>query len=260
MSARDVPAPATEGELASDRAADKASYKDALKTFAHRAVDPLVRGLVALGLRADHLTIAGLVLSAFSGWAFYDGQWRLASLLLTLAGACDILDGQVARVSGRVTTFGAFLDSTLDRLAESFVLIGLAAFYAGNLLGLYHKARIAVEQVASGELEAPFAAIAASGPVPPEGWLALTVLCVFALTGSFMVSYTRARAEGLGFDCRVGWFERPERIVLLIVAGFVKAFWAMSAALILLTVFSFVTAAQRLLHVRRLATREAVQS
>jgi hypothetical protein len=58
----------------------------------------------------------------------------------------------------------------------------------------------------------------------------------------------------------VGWFERPERIVLLIIAGFVKAFWAMSAALILLTVFSFVTAAQRLLHVRRLATREAAQS
>jgi CDP-diacylglycerol--glycerol-3-phosphate 3-phosphatidyltransferase len=232
-----------------------AGYKEPLKKSAHRVLDPLVRGLMAVGLKADHLTVIGLLLSAVSGWAFYDGQFRLGATFLLIAGLCDILDGQVARMGGKVTRFGAFLDSTLDRLAESFVLLGLAAYYASNLLGIYRKAAALVGQVASGEVEPFLATIILnrqSGPVP-ETWVVLTVTSVLALTGSFMVSYTRARAEGLGYECRVGWFERPERIVLLILAGFVQAFWAMSVALILLTVFSFATAVQRLLHVKRLA-------
>lgn len=232
-------------------------YKDRLRDGAHAVLDPLVRGMVAIGLKPDHFTIAGLVFSGVAAMAFYDGQNRLASTLLVVGGLCDILDGQVARVGGQVTRFGAFLDSTLDRLAESFVLLGLAAFYASNLYGLFQKASAIVAQLAAGQMDGITAmAILQKQALDPRAWVVLTVTAVLALIGSFMVSYTRARAEGLGLDCKVGWFERPERLVLLILAGFIGAFWAMSLALILLTIFSFLTVAQRMAHVWKL-TRHA---
>ena len=83
----------------------------------------------------------------------------------------------------------------------------------------------------------------------PVTWAVVAATAALALVGSFMVSYTRARAEGLGLECRVGWFERPERMVLLIVAGALQVFWAMSGALLLLTLLSFFTAAQRVAYV-----------
>jgi CDP-diacylglycerol--glycerol-3-phosphate 3-phosphatidyltransferase len=235
------------------------SYKDRLKARAHAAVDPVVRGLNAAGLRPDHLTWAGFALSVLAGLAFYDGQGRVAAAFLIVGGACDILDGQLARRFGGETRFGAFLDSTLDRLSEAVVLIGIAAFYASNLLGIYEKASAMVGQVSAGEIEGPIAVILLKQqPMDPRAWVVMTVTAVLALVGSFMVSYTRARAEGLGLDCRVGWFERPERIVLVIIAGLVQVPWFLSVALILLTVFSFTTAAQRVMHVRRI-TRGAAQ-
>jgi hypothetical protein len=133
------------------------------------------------------------------------------------------------------------------------VLVGLAGFYASNLLGLYTKASLMVGQVVRGEVEGPLAmTILQRQPIDPRTWLVLTLTSVLALVGSFMVSYTRARAEGLGLDCKVGWFERPERVVLLIIAGLIQVFWVMSAALMLLTIFSFTTAAQRMAHVWKL--------
>ena len=232
-------------------------YKDRLKDGAHAVLDPFVKLLVALGLKPDHFTILGLGLSISAAIAFYDGHSRLAAVFLILGGLCDILDGQVARVGHLETRFGAFLDSTLDRLAESFVLLGLAGFYASNLLGLYTKASVLVGQVVRGEIEGPLAmTILQREPIDPRTWVVLTLTAVLALIGSFMVSYTRARAEGLGLECKVGWFERPERIVLLIIAGLIQVFWVMSAALMLLTIFSFTTAAQRMAHVWKL-TRAA---
>ncbi len=229
---------------------DRVGYKDRVKDGAHAALDPLVRGLVRAGLKPDHFTVLGLLFSIVAAISFYDGRSRLAAGFLILGGLCDILDGQVARVSRHVTRFGAFLDSTLDRLAEAFVLLGLAGFYASNLLGLYAKASVLVGQVVRGEVEGPIAlAILQREPIDPRAWVVLTLTAVLALIGSFMVSYTRARAEGLGLECKVGWFERPERIVLLIIAGLVQVFWVMSAALMLLTIFSFTTAAQRMAHV-----------
>lgn len=228
-------------------------YKDKLKHGAHRALDPIVDGLGKVGVKPDHLTVAGLLLSVAAAIAFYEGQMRIGAGILILAGICDILDGQIARRTKTVTRFGAFFDSTLDRVAEAVVLIGLAGFYCSNLLGLYGKASALVGQVVSGEVEGPLAMVILSHqPIDPRAWLVLTITCMLALTGSFMVSYTRARAEGLGLDCKVGWFERPERIVLLIVAGLAQVFWAMSAALMLLTIFSFTTAAQRMMHVYRI--------
>src|SRR5262245_35839434 len=111
VSGPDVTTPATEESMS--------GYKDVLKRVAHQALDPLVRGLLALGLRPDHLTALGFGLSLVAGLQFALGQFQIAALVAAAAGVCDILDGQVARVGGRTTRFGAFLDSTLDRVAEA---------------------------------------------------------------------------------------------------------------------------------------------
>lgn len=212
-----------------------AQWKDRLKDGAHAFVAPLVGMLGGRGVRADHLTVLGLLFSLGAGFAFFDGHSRLGALLLLGAGICDILDGELARRAGVASRFGAFLDSTLDRLAEAAVLVGIAAFCLRNLVALVFAPGQVVQQMAIG--------------LTPVTWAVLAITAMLALVGSFMVSYTRARAEGLGLECRVGWFERPERLTLLILAGALQVFWAMSIALLLLTVLSFATAAQRVAHV-----------
>lgn len=229
-----VHAPATSG--------GPTGLKEKLRHGAHAVLDPVVRGLARIGVRADHATWIGVTISLASGVAFFDGHFRLAASLLLLAGVCDILDGQLARLSGRTSRFGAFLDSTLDRLSESLVLLGIMGFYLRNLLGLVLSPTRVIRQLGIG--------------LEPETWLAVAMLAGLSLVASFMVSYTRARAEGLGIACKVGWFERPERVALLIIAGFIKVFAAMPWALLLLTTLSFWTAYQRARHVWR-ATRGA---
>lgn len=214
-----------------------ATVKRQLQDGAHAVLEPLVALLSQLGVRADHLTIAGLALSGLSGLAFFEGHSRTGALLLALAGVCDLLDGELARRTGAASRFGAFLDSTLDRLSEAAVLLGILGFYLRNLLALVLHPERALFQISTG--------------LEPLTWAVVAFTVALALTGSFMVSYTRARAEGLGLDCKVGWFERPERVALLILAGLLKVFWAMSAALLLLAVLSFATAAQRVAHVHR---------
>ncbi|MBI5709620.1 MAG: CDP-alcohol phosphatidyltransferase family protein [Candidatus Eisenbacteria bacterium] len=214
-----------------------AALKQWLQRGAHAASDPLVALLFRLGVRADHLTVFGLLLGGLAGWAYFDGHFRLGALFLALSGICDILDGQLARRAGALSRFGAFLDSTLDRLAEGLVLVGIIGFYLRNLVTLVFQQSRVVVQLSIG--------------LEPVTWAVVALTAALALVGSFLVSYTRARAEGLGIECRVGWFERPERMVLLMVAGLLKVFWAMSAALLLLAVLSFATAAQRVAHVYR---------
>jgi CDP-diacylglycerol--glycerol-3-phosphate 3-phosphatidyltransferase len=221
-----------------------AAAKRRLQDAAHAALEPVVTLLIGLGARADQLTVAGLALSVGSGLVFFEGHSRLAALLLALAGLCDILDGELARRSGMASRFGAFLDSTLDRLSEAAVLLGILGFYLRNLFALVLHPEQALLQISNG--------------LEPLTWAVVAFTAVLGLVGSFMVSYTRARAEGLGLDCKVGWFERPERMVLLILAGLLRVFWAMSAALLLLAIFSFVTAAQRVAHVHRITRRAGV--
>jgi CDP-diacylglycerol--glycerol-3-phosphate 3-phosphatidyltransferase len=147
----------------------------------------------------------------------------------------DTLDGRYSRMSGKGTTFGAFLDSTLDRIGESLVLGGLAGFYVRHLVELASQPTLVMQELARG--------------LEPVTWAVVGFTAILALIGSFMVSYTRARAEGLGLSCKVGWFERPERMVLLILAAFFGVGPVMPAALLLLAVLSFATAAQRVAHV-----------
>jgi CDP-diacylglycerol--glycerol-3-phosphate 3-phosphatidyltransferase len=217
-------------------------YKEALKRHAHNAVDPLVRGLLAIGIGADHLTGLGFALSLSAALEFATGRFRYAAALATVAGLCDILDGQVARQSGKVTRFGAFLDSTLDRIAEASLFVGLAWYYGAQLVDMAANPSRVITNLQNG--------------LEPVTFLVIAIMAVLALVGSFMVSYTRARAEGLGLECKVGWFERPERLVLLIVAGFFGLGPVIPGALITLVFFSFATAIQRMVHVWKI-TRPA---
>ena len=213
-------------------------YKERMKTFAHRALDPVVRALVRIGVRPDHLTVLGFGLSLAAALAFALGRFRLAASIAVFSGICDILDGQIARRMNASSTFGAFFDSTLDRVAEAAMLVGIAWFYMSNLVDMAMNPERVLSNLQHG--------------LEPVTWAIIALLSVLAIVGSFMVSYTRARAEGLGLSCKVGWFERPERMVLLIVAGFAGLGPVIPGALLVLVTLSFATAIQRMAHVYRL--------
>ena len=229
------PHPGGAAASAAGDAPKRERFKDRARRLAHGALDPLVGLLHGAGVKPDHLTLLGLALSLASGLAFFEGGFWLGSLLLALSGVCDILDGQLARRRGTMSRFGAFFDSTLDRLADGAVLCGIAGFYVMHLVELSIDPSQAVAEISRG--------------LEPVVWARVGMLALAGMLGSFMVSYARARAEGLGLECKVGWFERPERTVLLIVAGLFGVGPVMPAALILLALLSFVTAMQRVTHV-----------
>jgi len=225
---------------------EPAGLKQRLARAVQGLFDPVAGMLARAGVRSDVLTGLGLAFSLGAALAFFEGAFRWGSGLAALAGLCDLLDGQVARRSGRVSRFGAFLDSTLDRISEGAILTGLAGFYVMGLVSLALDPSLVLAQISRG--------------LEPRTWAAVALTAVVALVGSFMVSYTRARAEGLGLECRVGWFERPERLVLVIVAGLFGVGPVMPAALLLFVILSFSTAAQRVAYVwkhTRAAGRDA---
>ncbi len=184
------------------------SYKEAFR----RVIRPLVRFLTAMRVRPDALTATGWAFSLGAAVLFALGYTKTAGAVMLFAGLFDALDGAVARESNQMSTFGAFLDSTLDRLSESAIFLGVIFFFA-----------------ASGR--------------PYEALLAGT-----AMTFSLMTSYTRARAEGLGLECQVGLLERAGRVVILSLFS-LTGFLIFGVALV--AVGALVTTAQRILHVRR---------
>ncbi|MFN8586937.1 MAG: CDP-alcohol phosphatidyltransferase family protein [Candidatus Eisenbacteria bacterium] len=212
-------------------------YKDVLRDGAHAVLDPLVSGIAALGLRPNHLTVLGLVFSVGAGLAFAMGRFRTGAFITCLSGLCDILDGQLARKTNTITRFGAFFDSALDRFADAALLLGFAWFYMSNLVDMAVNPQRVLLNLQRG--------------LEPITWAVIAMLAMLAVVGSFLVSYTRARAEGLGIDCKVGWFERPERIVLVILMGFAGLGPVIPAGLLVLVILSFWTALQRMTHVYR---------
>ncbi len=140
---------------------------------------PLVNRCSKWGLSPNAVTIAGVVITLFGAAAFVMGYLRLAGILTLLGGFCDTLDGSIARTTGRASRFGALLDSTVDRYAEFIIYLGIGAYF------------INFEDYST------------------------AVGTFLALCGSFMVSYARARAESLGFEAKLGFMQRPERIVMI---------------------------------------------
>lgn len=180
-------------------------------------LQPIARGLLRLHITANVLTFLGLLLAVGVGLAAANGQMLFAGILMLLSGPLDALDGAVARQSGSATNkFGAFFDSTCDRYAEGFVLLGLSIF------GLS-----IIDQ-------------------------RLVILAFIAFWGSLLISYTRARAEGLGIDCKVGLLTRMERFILVSV---MLIFNQILIGLIVLAILTHITALQRIVFVYR-ATHE----
>ena len=211
------------------------TFKERLRQIARATLDPVTTVLAKLGIGPDVMTVVGMLFSLIAALLFFEGYFRIAAGVVALAGVCDILDGELARRANRRSRFGAFLDSTLDRFSDGLVLTGIAGFYLGHLTKMVLDPSLAIDAVSRG--------------LAIETWEVVSLTAVLAMVGSFMVSYTRARAEGLGLECKVGWFERPERMMLLIVAALFGVGPVMSAALVVLTLLSFATAAQRVAHV-----------
>jgi CDP-diacylglycerol--glycerol-3-phosphate 3-phosphatidyltransferase len=191
-----------------------------LKNRSRLAAEAPARFLGRLGLSPNALTILGSILTAAVGLLVAQGWFLAAGVCLWLFSLTDTLDGALARATDRVTVFGAFLDSVCDRYAEAAVFFGLVWWYqtTGNSLGV--------------------------------------ALAYLALVGSLMVSYTRARAEGVGLQAAdVGWFQRPERIILLGVGLLVAAFipGALLVVLGLLALLTTITVLQRVRHVARMS-------
>ncbi len=197
---------------------------------------PIGRYLAARGVMPDHLTILGVCFSFLAAMLLGRGSFFAAGLVLPFAGLCDILDGDVARERGIVSPFGAFLDSTLDRVSEGALYIGLAYFYFTRS----QSATVWMRGMFEGSSEWGDADGATLG-----------ILALATLILSFLVSYMRARAEGLGMDCKVGIMERPERLLTL-GAGALLGHRFMPGVLGVLFILTLVTVLQRVYHVRKL--------
>ena len=203
-----------------------------IQQTARQFVASIVRPLARLGITPNMVTLVGLLLSIVTAVVLAFGFIVAGGALVLFAGIFDMFDGAMARVRNAATTFGAFLDSTLDRYSESIILGGLL-FYALQRPGLHD----------------------ALWPFPNEQqWMIVTIFV--AAVGSLMVSYAKARAEGLGLECKTGLLARPERVVILAIGLLTgTTIWA----LLLLAVLSHVTAIERILHVWR-ATNLSAES
>jgi len=183
-----------------------------------------MRPLAQLGITPNTLTLVGLVISLVTAGVIAQGYLLVGGLLVLFAGIFDMFDGALARARNASTTFGAFLDSTLDRYSESIILFGL--FWYTLQAGALH------------ENLWPF--------LHEQSWMLSSIY--IAVVGSLMVSYAKARAEGLGLECKTGLLARPERVVILaigLITGTV--IWAV----LLLAIFSNFTAVERIAHIRR---------
>lgn len=188
-----------------------------------RATAPMVGVLVRAGVTPNAITTVGALVILASSVAFGIGWIHLAGWLILVSGLLDTLDGQVARQAATTTPFGAFYDSTLDRLGDGACFIGIAAY-------LQHAPMVRWREEA-------------------------VIACMVGILAALLVSYMRARAEGLGLECRVGLAQRAERILLLgLPAAFVGAGpegMVLTAIVAVLTLLSIITIGQRFIHVRR---------
>jgi len=192
--------------------------KEAHKRSGRRLLLPLTKLLARAGLTATGVTLFALPLALGAGYLFATGRFIWAGVVLALVGLCDTLDGELSRLTGTTSPRGAFLDSVVDRVGESATFVGIAWYFAW---------------------QEPLQAMLAVG----------------ALLLSLLVSYVRARAEGVGYDCRVGWFERPTRFLILLFGTFVLGRTWLWVALAVIAGGSLVTVVHRTIHVLRQGKR-----
>ncbi len=175
---------------------------------------PLVNLFAKLNINPLVLTITGFLLNCFVAYLFAFGYFRWAGFALIFASIFDAIDGAVARKNNAITDFGAFFDSTIDRYSEFAVFLGILIHYM--------------------KTANPF----------------FIFITLFALFGSTMVSYTRARAEALGIQCTVGLFDRTMRVTTVVIGALLGKF-IFGYFMLLLAFFTHVTSIQRIIHVRK---------
>jgi CDP-diacylglycerol--glycerol-3-phosphate 3-phosphatidyltransferase len=204
-----------------------------------KIVGPVADLFARAGIHPNILSIAGLLLSIIAGLIYCHGNLFWAAWVVVLAGICDSLDGRIARQTNKKSDFGAFFDSTLDRYSDMFHLIGLAYYFAGGRPFLMPPE--------------------AGGSSEVSPWTVIAI--IFAIAGSFMVSYTRARAEGLGMECKAGMMQRPERITLLVIGSLLGAIpvvgtLLLKLVLLALAVSTNLTAGYRILFIKNRMLRD----
>jgi CDP-diacylglycerol--glycerol-3-phosphate 3-phosphatidyltransferase len=185
------------------------------RTAARRITEPLKTVLIKSRLKPNTLTWLGLAISVIAAGAIATNHLLIGGFLVLLSGLFDILDGALARLTNKATRFGALLDSTFDRISDAVLLLGLLVLYL----------------MSGGVIE--------------------MVLIFLALVSSFLTSYVRARAEGIGINCPVGLFTRAERVIILALGLLLNPLYGFSIfiALLLIVVLGFVTVGQRLIYV-----------
>ena len=204
------------------------NYRDFLQKIIYVIINPIIKGMIKIGITPNFITTTGFVLNLVATAMFlYAAQdmstdtsligW--AGGIILFAGLFDMMDGRLARMSGKSSLFGALWDSTLDRYSELVSLFGIC---------------LAFIRMEDGE------------------WFWMGVVTFAAMIGSVMVSYVRARAEGLDIDCKVGFMQRPERVVVTaataIITGITGNIWWLAGGMLLIAVLANITAFWRIAH------------
>ena len=188
-----------------------------LRSILSPIVDGIARVFVRLGFSPSGLTVIGVLIACVAAALIAQGMLAVGGVVMLIAGVFDMFDGAVARMTDRATKFGAFFDSVMDRVSEAIVLLGLLWFYLddGEQLG--------------------------------------AVLVYVAIVGSTMVSYARARAEGLGIECKGGLMQRPERVASLGIGIIVGQWWEPAVLIVLgvIAALTVVTTVQRVVETAR---------
>lgn len=201
----------------SNTSATPPTLTDYARQWGRYLIEPMARALARLHIPPNVVTVSGFVLNIGVGIVLALGHIRWGGVCIILAAIFDALDGTLARIVGRTSRFGAFLDSTMDRFSEAVIFLGLLIWYT----------RLGARQ---------------------------EILLIYAtIVGSTMVSYTRARAEGLGLSCKVGILTRMERTIVLIVGLLLNQ---VLIALWIMAILTNLTALQRMIHVWQATRKE----
>ena len=206
---------------------DNMNYRDYLQKIIYQTINPLIKGMIKIGITPNIITTVGLLLNIVAAGMFVKAAMSTSEGcayeligwgggVILFAGLFDMMDGRLARMGNMSSVFGAMWDSTLDRYSELITLAGIClVFVKGD-------------------------------------WFWLSVVTFAAMIGSVMVSYVRARAEGLGIECKVGLMQRPERVVVTaltaIISGATGNLWWLAGGMILIAVLANITAFWRILH------------
>lgn len=200
------------------------NYRDYLQKIIYHVINPLIRGMIKMGVTPNIVTAIGFLGNCIATGFFLYAALHVeetsyvgwGGVIILAAGLFDMMDGRLARLGNMSSTFGALWDSTLDRYSELVALFGIAIYFS------------------------------------QAGWFWMGVITFAAMVGSVMVSYVRARAEGLDIECKVGVMQRPERVVVTalgtIIAGFGGNLWWLAGAMILIAILANLTAFWRIAH------------